>query len=242
MRLYLIRHAQSTNNILTDERQRTYDPDLTPIGYQQANILARALLNTPEMPTGAIGLDDGGDTTFRLTQLYCSPMWRALLTTRPLAAAFGLQPEVWVDIHEEGGLYLEHEDGTVQGFPGLTRHEMQRQFPGYRLPPEITDEGWWNPARGRESASQAMERAIRAAFALREQARSDARIALVTHGDFMSHLLKALLNQLPGQRHELYYAHYNTAITRIDFLEGTHRMLVHYVNRFEHLPPELRTW
>jgi broad specificity phosphatase PhoE len=74
------------------------------------------------------------------------------------------------------------------------------------------------------------------AFKLRALADSDDRIALVTHGTFTDSLLKALFGQLPSNRQ--YYHHYNTAITRIDFVDR-HRLMVRYLNRVAHLPPEM---
>ena len=52
----------------------------------------------------------------------------------------------------------------------------------------------------------------------------------------MDTLLKALFNQLPS--HHLWYHHYNTAITRIDFDEEG-RLHLRYLNRIDHLPPDL---
>jgi broad specificity phosphatase PhoE len=67
---------------------------------------------------------------------------------------------------------------------------------------------------------------------------SQERIALVTHGMFTNLLIKALFSQLPAPN--IYYAHYNTAITRIDFYDnGT--LGLRYLNRVNHLPPELIT-
>jgi hypothetical protein len=63
-------------------------------------------------------------------------------------------------------------------------------------------------------------------------------VGIVTHGAFIDTLIKALTNQLPGPN--LYYHHYNTAITRIDFRrEGF--LDIRYINGFDHLPPELVT-
>jgi broad specificity phosphatase PhoE len=242
MRLYLIRHAQSTNNVLTDLRQRTYDPDLTDLGYQQAQHLATYLAQSAEMPTGVFGTErHAGDTAFRFTHLYCSAMQRTLLTTQPLAQALGLQPQVWLDLHEIGGLFLDDGEGRTTGFGGITRSQAQARFPGYHLPDGLTEAGWWPPEHGEEKVPEFLARAIRVSLALRARARSDDRIALVTHGAFMNLLIKAFLNQLPGYAEDLFYAHYNTAITRLDFEEGD-RLRLHYLNRFEHLPADMRSW
>jgi broad specificity phosphatase PhoE len=71
---------------------------------------------------------------------------------------------------------------------------------------------------------------------LRECAASHERIAVISHGGFMDALLKALTNQLPNPH--LFYHHYNTGITSVDFRpDGT--VDLRYLNRFDHLPPEL---
>jgi hypothetical protein len=45
-----------------------------------------------------------------------------------------------------------------------------------------------------------------------------------------------LLNQLPSSQH--YFAHYNTAITRVDFIDK-HRLRLRFTNRVDHLTAEL---
>ena len=55
MQLYIIRHAQSYNNALTDWTERVSDPPLTELGEQQADLLAAYLASTPaeaEQPGG----------------------------------------------------------------------------------------------------------------------------------------------------------------------------------------------
>ncbi len=47
MRLYLIRHAESANNVLYspdgEGKERTPDPEITKVGHQQAALLAAHL-------------------------------------------------------------------------------------------------------------------------------------------------------------------------------------------------------
>ena len=49
MELYIIRHAQSSNNALADERERVCDPHLTELGRQQAELLAAHLAAGPDL-------------------------------------------------------------------------------------------------------------------------------------------------------------------------------------------------
>jgi broad specificity phosphatase PhoE len=240
MQLYIIRHAQSTNNALTDEKDRTYDPPLTDLGRRQAERVAGHLadgLPLDERFFPGKNVNGAAPRGFGITRLYCSPMLRTLQTAQPISEALGIAPEVWVDIHEHGGLYLEHADERgIVGFPGLSRREFAERFAHYVLPDGITDQGWWNPVHGMESEEASMERAVRVAASLREQSPSQEHIAIVTHGTFANHLIKAIFDQLPGRR--LYYYHYNTAISRIDFYDSGWLALA-YLNRVDHLSPDL---
>ncbi len=240
MEIYLIRHGQSTNNALADMNDRTSDPDLTNLGRQQAKYVADHLTSgiSPEVAK-ANGVEDTHVSQKRgygITKLYCSAMRRALQTAHPISKALDLTPEVWVDIHEKGGIYLQEEEGVRVGYPGMTRSEILAEFPGYQLPAEITEEGWWH--NGYEPWPGCQGRAINVAIQLRHMAANgnrDERIGLVSHGGFMDALLKALCNQLPSKH--IWYHHFNTAITRIDFREDD-GLSLRYMNRVEHLSPE----
>jgi broad specificity phosphatase PhoE len=241
MELYLIRHAQSTNNALADQRDRVFDPPLTDLAKQQIQLVAQHLTEGVN-PTSVRGESDEDTESYNrrgygLTRLYCSAMWRALQTAEPIGRALGVIPEIWIDIHEQGGIFLDHHDeGGPLGYPGKTRSEILERFPHYQLPDEVTETGWWT--KGYEDWPECHGRAIKVAWQLRKWAGSDERIGLVTHGGFMDALLKALLNQLPGPR--FFYHHNNTAITRLDFYEDG-QLGLRYLNRVDHLPPELIT-
>jgi broad specificity phosphatase PhoE len=233
MELVLIRHGQSTNNALDKVQNRVCDPPLTELGRRQAEILAQHLAGGTSLTLWeAEGHNQHG---YGITRLYCSPMWRALQTAQPIGLTLGLAPEVWVEVHEHGGIFLDYgEAGGIVGYPGKTRAEMLAEFPNYVLPEGVTDEGWWHG--GREDRSACYGRAIKVAARVREQAAGEERIALVSHGDFLDALLKAFFNQLPGR--QVYYHHFNAAITRLDFRSDGH-LDVQYVNRVDHLPPDL---
>ena len=226
MELFLIRHGQSTNNALTDWTLRVEDPPLTESGQRQADCAARHLA------AGRHLLPDARETARPLLdRLYCSPMIRAMQTAQPIGALLGVTPEVWVDIHEAGGIYLDHGERKI-GYPGRTRRELAELFPDYVLPHALSDQGWWN--REFEEAHQAHARALVVAQALRERAAEDARVGVVSHGDFLSALLKALAEQHPGEGP--YYEHRNTGITHIDLTPQGAR--VRYLNRIDHLDDE----
>jgi 2,3-bisphosphoglycerate-dependent phosphoglycerate mutase/probable phosphoglycerate mutase len=229
MRLYLIRHAQSINNALEDQRHRIAEPHLTEIGLRQADCLAQAF--------GSGGAPDPklGDAGRPFDRLYTSPMRRALETTRPLATALGVRPYIWVDIHECGGMWQDHgEDGGIVGYPGLSRSEIAAAFPDYIVPPELTEAGWWD--RAQESSAECRARVARVAGTLRAWAARDERVALVSHGDFINNLLQALLDaSAPVWIHM-----YNTGITVVD-MRADGSLGLRFTNRVDHLPPELIT-
>ncbi len=180
-------------------------------------------------------MSDSGRNDLGITRIISSAMCRALQTSQYLSSSLGLPVEVWVEIHEWGGIYLDYsEAGRVVGYPGKTRSDILREFPDYILPDGITEQGWWNGTREEKSGCQG--RAIEVATRLWSLAESDQRIAMISHGDFIDSLLKALFNQLPGDG--LYYRHSNTGITRLD-LAGDGHLTYRYMNRIEHLPPEL---
>ncbi|MCB0086219.1 MAG: histidine phosphatase family protein, partial [Caldilineaceae bacterium] len=175
--------------------------------------------------------------SYGFTKLFASPMLRTLQTALPISKALKLQPEVWIDIHEHGGIFHGNpRKGPVAYLSGMTRSEMEEQFAGYQLPDTITEEGWW--PGGYEEMEECYTRATRVAETLREWApeMAEDRIALVSHGTFLDALIKALLGH--DFSAQLYYTHYNTAITRIDFTPNNF-LLLRYVNRTEHLTPDL---
>jgi 2,3-bisphosphoglycerate-dependent phosphoglycerate mutase len=232
MQLYIIRHAQSTNNALTDLRRRVYDPPLTDLGHRQAEVTARHLAVGSDL-RGALA-PNGRPHGYPITHLYCSAMHRSLQTTAPIAARLDLAPTVWTDIHESGGIYLDSDDGSSVGYPGKTRAEILAEFPNFVLPDAVSDQGWWTGAREEVDASVA--RAARVAADLRHRQAATDVVAIVSHGDFIDLLLRAIFGQSPQT--PMYYYHHNTAISRLAFESHGH-VEVSYLNRIEHLPLDL---
>ncbi len=235
MELYLIRHAQSQNNLAYSQNSndRVADPALTPLGEQQATGLASYLAQRVDSDRRDGRTNYSNQFGYAFTHLICSPMRRALQTAQPLVDALQLPAEVWIDIHETGGIYLDTETGRV-GQPGLTRQEMLAMVPGLKLPAEVTEAGWWTGDWEERDLRPA--RAFRVAARLWSLAAADARVAMVTHGGFSDLLLKVLFRlsaELPTD-----YFHYNTGISRLD-LGADGRVRVLYLNRLPHLPPEL---
>lgn len=244
---YIIRHAQSENNVVASQAKDyaefvanyVTDPSITELGFKQADLVAEHL----QSETGADRLEDTPESKlwggYNITHLYCSPMLRTMQTALPISQALGLQPEIWVDIHENNGLYRYNSSDPqdVTGHPGLTRSQMAEQFPGYRLVDQITEDGWW--FGGKEEFSLCMGRALRVSDTLRKLAAEQHKegsletIALVSHGTFIDCLLKALTYRLPDT--SVHYRNYNTAINRVDFHEDG-SVTLQYINRTQHLP------
>ena len=239
MELFIIRHGQSANNALPDLRDREVDPPLTGLGKQQAQLLAEHLATgaTQDWAIDPVSENSGPYLRkgFGITSLFCSAMYRSMQTAEPVGRALGLTPQVWIDIHEQAGMYLNHggEEGRV-GYPGRTRSEISAEFPSFQLPAGITEDGWWN--QGYEELPASAGRAIKVSQQLQEMAGSEERVAIITHGGIMDFLLKALLGQLPGEH--IRYRHHNTAISRLNLRPGA-PILVRFLNRVDHLAPEL---
>ena len=129
------------------------DPPITELGQQQSEILAKNQatdaiqdLIAGAVPGSAGALEKNG---YGVTSLFCSPMLGSVQTAHPVQEALGLILEVWVDIHERGGMFLDHGEGRGSlGYPGMARSEISAKYPNRQLPPGIAEEGWWD--RGRE--------------------------------------------------------------------------------------------
>jgi 2,3-bisphosphoglycerate-dependent phosphoglycerate mutase len=245
MDLYIIRHAQSTNNALpaaVELRDRVCDPLLTELGYRQAEHVAEHLATGRDGWSEAASADPeaGGSPSvaaYGITRLVCSPMRRTLLTAQPASQTLGLQPEIWLDIHEHGGIYLDHgEPAGKVGYPGITRPEVHAQFPSYHAPEGLTESGWWRD--GFEEWETCLLRAGGVARRLRAMNTDDAGIAMVTHGAFASALIMALVGTPPDAR--VHFSHHNTGISLVHFRpDGGIRL--RYLNRVPHLPPGMIT-
>lgn len=247
MEIYLIRHGQSVNNRLTEAtwHTRTHDPELTEIGQKQAQKVAEYLGTAPNLEELVRVPDDSSDRAnhypHTITHLYCSAMYRALQTANPIGKALGLNPTVWLDVHEVGGIHYE-KDGELVVLGGKKRSQILNEFPNYSLPDTVTEDGWYKIALGREDWAGCQARAMRVSSNLimrSENPRTqDDKIAIVSHGGFINALLKALTNIAPNPR--LDFWHYNTAVTRVD-LEVGGTMVIRYINRVTHLTPDLLT-
>jgi 2,3-bisphosphoglycerate-dependent phosphoglycerate mutase len=240
MQFYFIRHGQSQNNWLYSStgswEGRTEDPDLTPLGRHQAEKLGQ-FLRQPGLANLADPYDSQNIGGFGITHLYCSLMVRAVATGAAVARALDLPLVAWEEAHEVGGIH--HKDPETReptGLPGRNRAYFEAHYPELILPDSLGDEGWWNrpyeereqrPARARRFLNELLER----------HGDSEDRVAVISHGGFHNHLMRAVLNIPPEL--ECWITMNNTAISRVDFGEGY--IALQYLNRLDFLPREMVT-
>lgn len=251
MRLYIIRHGQSHNNLVDYEaksheeyiRRRHADPDLTPLGWRQAEAVATHL-STATTAEYFASYNPFPKDGYGITRIFCSPMRRAMQTAQPIGREIGVAPEIHVDIHEYGGMFTgdHHHPETCVNHPGMTPSEIESEFPGYIIPGSITEKGWYSGTH--ENYKRFQERIKRAANFVRNLAaesnqrtqlsegNSHEHVAIVVHADFIDHLLKELLDH--PEQPNFGYSFFNTSITMLEFTPSG-RIRVGYVNRCEHL-------
>lgn len=239
MRLYIIRHAQSVNNTKKDVHSFIPDPSLTPLGQEQARLLAQFMLTAMEKQIHYSGhhfiTEEVSMPSFPITKLFCSASQRALETAYPLYETLGIVPEVWIDLHEIGGVSVQDATGAYVSYPGKTRQEIEEEFEGYILPDGLTERGWWHESPEIEEERRKI-RAKRVVDQLMRYMGTDEQIAIITHGGFIRRLLWTLLGLAWDS--PVRFIHYNTAITRIDYLSAQD-VFVRYVSRIDHLPPPM---
>lgn len=246
MELYLIRHGQSRNNAHDDVHVHA-DPDLTELGHRQAERLAAWLsaANDTEAMT-RLSLRDPARKDHhpvRLTQIYVSPMRRALQTAKPLSDTFGCPTHVIPTIYEAGGLFERVDGGGVRPYRGMTADQIRAEFPMYVLDEKIGADGWYTLDR-EEPLDECHARAEAFAELLRARVEGDeywrsASLALVSHGMFIDCLLLSLMGVV-AQKRQSYFWVYNTSVTRVDLRRDGYA-IIRSVNRVPHLPHDMVT-
>ncbi|MFT5111647.1 MAG: 2,3-bisphosphoglycerate-dependent phosphoglycerate mutase [Parasphingorhabdus sp.] len=247
MRLYLIRHGESENNVLYQGSENTPgrkpDPTLSDKGHSQARLLGEHLV-TPGNEPMQHPYHSGNDYDHGIKTLYCSLMLRSILTAGYVAKTCNLKAEALLDVFERKGLYEVNESGAETGIAGPGRDYFSEHFPELILPQSLTTDGWYN--RTVESDTEFVARVESSLENLLQQhGNSNDHIALVAHGDYVDQFINAIMQI---NRHKENYAgaweanwvSHNTAITRVDFADRYCSVI--YSNRTEHLPAELITW
>ena len=185
MHLLLIRHGQSTNNVVEAEKgdgadfnaARLPDPALSPLGERQAEALGEYL--APKLENEKV-------------TLFVSGMKRALQTMLPLATKLCIPPLVRPDTFERGGLYTKAEDGSFVQEKARSAEEIQEEFPTYNVS-ELVGVEW---GRVERSDKECFERAGRVVAWLRDMAKRSSAgdvVVFVSHMDFLDHMAKHFL-------------------------------------------------
>ncbi len=238
MQFYFIRHGQSVNNHLYEttgvSTGRSEDSELTAIGRQQAEMLARFMKQTD--PAFQKPFDRSNRGGFGITHLYTSLMIRAVATASIVARELNVAPIAWEELHEGGGIYLDApQTGDKVGQPGKNRAYFAAHYPELILPDSLDAAGWWN--RPFEEYAQMFPRAERVLKnLLARHGRTEDRVAIVSHGGFYNVLLRTIFKI---GREDVWFEKHNAAITRIDFTPE--EAVLAYLNRVDFLPKELVT-
>lgn len=231
LKIYFIRHAESLNNIRCHdninnyEHLRSHDPELSPRGYEQASQLAQYIRQHEQL----------GEVSESITYIvHCSAMFRSLLTAQALQKELGINPEIWVDLHEVKGCRELN-----QGFPGMSRQEISERFPGFIIPEGVTDAGWFLRDDA-ESEEEGWERSKRVWDRLRhmgdEENYQGKSIIIITHGLFMDFLIGRVCNrEIKGGK--IYigprFVFFNTGYSLVWVKH--HKPIVYFLDRIEHL-------
>lgn len=254
MRVYVVRHAQSANNALTVPSlmnpDRDADPTLTKTGFKQAAALGKWV---GEMFGEQAVVDGSIKAKHQIKKLFVSPMRRCMLTATPLSKKLGIPIRVKQDIHEHGGCFDgspgQNESGVV-GRPGLTKAQLESEFPGCIVPIELI-KGWWTEEQGCETVVQAQERiqeVTKWLWGLAEEWKEkDGAIALVVHGMFIDILIKALSGmQLTTGKQNVVFCSQNACVHILELKCGDESNPgniagIQRFNVLDHLPLSIQT-
>jgi len=245
MQLYFIRHGQSANNAGwgNPNYKESPDPLLTDPGIEQAQILAN-FLETHQQVTELESWNVQNEHGFSITHLYASLMERAVHTASYTARKLQVPFEAW-DIHESGGIFGRDGNEKLKGLPGRSRSFFEKNFPEFRLPDALDENGWWNRPFETEDECQARAERIWADLLARQsdkEGKTEDHIAIVSHGGFFMHLMCAMLD-LPWRNAsnglKSWFLLNNCSISRID-IQNDH-VTICYLNRTDHLPARLIT-
>ncbi len=114
----------------------------------------------------------------------------------------------------------------------MTRFQIQQQFPGFEITPQIDGQGWWGnkPFETEDAARQRAARVLEQTVA--EFAHTQERVTFVTHADFK----QLLLEQFHSER---LWTPYNASVTKIVLSDEGCRLEDY--SRMDHLPGDLVT-
>ena len=240
MKLFFVRHGQSENNALWANTQsnaeRVFDPQLTEIGKKQVASAADFLFALFKNE-----VSEFKDQSFKYKgeeiRIFCSLMDRAIQSGLIISKKLSLPLTAHLDIHENGGLYLEDPQTTERtGVPGRNPEDLKFTYPDLILPEGINPNGWWSrPFEDRET------RRIRAKKVINDlknrYGNSNSVLILIIHGGFYNYFLRALFDLRDDT--EIWFDLFNAAITFLEISEDFTSLV--YCNRYDFIPRELVT-
>ncbi len=238
VRLLIIRHGESSNNLLHSTtgsfEGRSPDPELTELGRRQAEALARAMLDG-DQPAPDI--------------LYCSLMLRAVQTAAPIADALRISITGHLEAYECGGPY-EGSPQHPKPHPGAPAQRLLAESSRLVLPDGVDGTGWYRGHGEDDPARAARGRRVIDGLLDRHQGH-DVLVGVVCHEWISQHLIRAALGfDAKDGIAEPWFGLSNTGTTLIDMerpvpmTEALHdggpmeRVLVWH-NQTRHLPREL---
>lgn len=242
MKLFFIRHGQSTNNANWENKgkqnyERSSDPPLTALGVRQAQTLANYIASN-RSPAG--GPKNTGEYrhSINITHLYSSLMIRAIQTGTILSESLGVPLHGLPEVHEIGGVYREimtdgqpsttHEHGVSPGY-------LQEHFPAFRLHQPIEEKGWWQG--GVEPVTSPLLRAKATLNLLKERhLGTNDHVAIVTHGGFFNSMARIIFDVRPEEPENrnlsTWFSFCNCAVSRIDFANDRIIWIYHNFTNF----------
>ena len=247
MQLYYIRHAQSVNNArwvkTRSSEEREPDPGLTEAGHQQAQLLAEYLAYRER--DVATEEDNHNRQGFDITHLYSSLMVRSVTTGHYISELLDLPLLGLEVVHEIGGIYeTDRDTGERIGLPGASSTDFKEAFPRLKWPEGADEKGWWRSRAAEEWETVPGRAQDFLKFLQKQHGNSDDRVAVVSHAGFFHALMHVLLsyerfNDRLDEVREIGFLVNNSSVSRFDFEED--RIRISYLNRVDHLPPELIT-
>ncbi|MEO6060915.1 MAG: histidine phosphatase family protein [Thermoflexales bacterium] len=181
MRLFFLRHGQSTSNARWDASgiRLVYesDPELTELGRSQVATAARALSKLAKSPP----------------PLYTSLLRRAAQSALIVSRELNTPPRARVELHEVGGLFSDDpRAGTRTIHSGQGRSALLQLYPGLILPEDLAEDGWW-----RDPFEEGPARAARANRAwkwlMAEHLNSDDDVVVIAHLGFFNEMMRVAL-------------------------------------------------
>lgn len=227
MRFVVIRHGQSTNNLLWEttgnETGRHPDTPLTDTGHRQAELLAEHI--TAVLP-------------WRIDAIYTSLMTRAVQTAAPIAGALDLPLIGRTDMFEVGGPFdLDMATLERTPHPGASADELRAISDRIVLPDGVTAHGWWKGPVENETDGP-VTRARRLVSDIRAKHHDNTTVALVSHGYFSQFLFREFMSidSMPG-----WVEIHNTSLSLYEDSPEFQSCRALHINWTPHLPESLVT-